>query len=84
MDAERWQPGDRVRVLGGGYAGEIGIVVCSVGYDATKIRIEVADDFLSLTLANDILGPEADGGGGAREPRRPTGPNGALGAEESS
>ena len=84
MSEERWQPGERVRVLGGGYEGEIGTVVGSVGSDATAIRIEVADDFLTLTLADDILGRDDNGGGGVREPRRPIGPNDVLGAEEPS
>ena len=84
MSEEGWQPGDRVRVLGGGYEGEIGTVVCSVGSDATAIRIEVADGFLTLTLADDILGRDDNGGGGVREPRRPIGPNDVLGAEEPS
>jgi hypothetical protein len=84
MSEERWQPGDRVRVLCGGYEGAIGTVVGSVGSDATAIRIEVADDFLTLTLADDILGRDDNGGGGVREPRRPIGPNDVLGSEEPS
>ena len=84
VSEQRWQPGDRVRVLWGADEGTVGTVIRSVGYETTMIRVEVADGFLSLTVDDVMLGPESDGGGGVREPRRPIGPNDVLGAEEPS
>jgi hypothetical protein len=84
VSEQRWLPGERVRVLWGADEGVVGTVVRGMSDEATMIRVEVADGFLSLTVDDVRLGPEGDGDGGVREPRRPMGPDDVLGAEESS